>query len=56
MNLEHQQFIVKDGFVYDAPTMTEVWPDYKPLAPFFWMPEEDRTRFAAPPAARLGGR
>jgi Tol biopolymer transport system component len=56
MNLEQQQFIVKDGFVYDAPTMTQVWPDYKPIAPFFWMPEEDRTRFAAPPAARIGGR
>jgi Tol biopolymer transport system component/imidazolonepropionase-like amidohydrolase len=56
MNLEQQRFIVKNGFVYDAETLTEVWPAYRPLEPFFWMPEEDRVRFRAPPAARIGAR
>jgi hypothetical protein len=56
MNLERQRFVVKNGFVYDSETLTEVWPNHRPLAPFFWMPEEDRARYGLPPAARLGGR
>jgi Tol biopolymer transport system component len=56
MNLERQRFVVKNGFVYDSETLTEVWPNHRPLAPFFWMPEEGRARYGLPPAARLGGR
>lgn len=55
MHLDRQRWIVKNGFVYDAESMTEVWPNVQPLAPFFWMPAEDRARFRAPEARRPGG-
>lgn len=29
-------FTMKDGVLYDASTMDEVWPEKKPLGPFFW--------------------
>lgn len=30
-----------------------VWPDFKPLAPFYWETEEVRTRFAPPEPKQL---
>ena len=29
-------FTMKDGVLYDASSMDEVWPEKKPLGPFFW--------------------
>jgi len=29
-------YTMKDGVLYDASTMDEVWPEKKPLGPFFW--------------------
>ncbi len=54
VNLERQRWIVKNGFVHDAESMAEVWPSVRALAPFFWMPEEDRVRFRARLPAQLG--
>jgi Tol biopolymer transport system component len=53
-NLEKQRYVVKNGFVYDAESMTEIWPAHRPLRPFFWMPADDVARFraAVPPALR----
>ena len=28
--------VMKNGDVYQADSMNEVWPVTKPLAPFFW--------------------
>jgi hypothetical protein len=47
-NLEKQRYVVKNGFVYDAESMTELWPSQRPLRPFFWMPAEDAARFRPP--------
>jgi imidazolonepropionase-like amidohydrolase len=30
------RLVVKNGDVYQADSMNEVWPETKPLAPFFW--------------------
>jgi Tol biopolymer transport system component len=53
-NLAKQHQVVKNGFVYDSETLTEVWPEHRPLRPFFWMPDEDVKKFGAPipPAIR----
>jgi Tol biopolymer transport system component/imidazolonepropionase-like amidohydrolase len=29
-------YVVKNGVLYDASTMDEMWPQKKPLQPFFW--------------------
>jgi Tol biopolymer transport system component/imidazolonepropionase-like amidohydrolase len=29
-------FTMKDGVLYDASSMDEVWPEKRPLGPFFW--------------------
>jgi imidazolonepropionase-like amidohydrolase len=42
------RYTVKNGIVFDAASMTELWPQRKPLARFFWQTEEDTKRFAAP--------
>jgi Tol biopolymer transport system component/imidazolonepropionase-like amidohydrolase len=47
------RYVVKNGFVYDAESLTRVWPDFQPLAKFFWMSEEDAKKFAAPAAAPI---
>ncbi len=52
-NLEQQRWVVKNGFVYDAESMAEVWPSSKPLRPWFWMPEHDRARFGTEVRARI---
>jgi adenine deaminase len=54
-NLDRQTWIVKNGFVFDAESMTQVWPSLEPLEPFFWMPDEDRVRFRVQVPARIGG-
>jgi Tol biopolymer transport system component/imidazolonepropionase-like amidohydrolase len=46
-------WVVQGGFVYDADSMTRVWPDYQPLQRFFWQTDEEWRRFAAPAAAPL---
>ena len=45
------RYTVKNGIVFDAASMTELWPQRKPLARFFWQTEEDTKRFAAPAPA-----
>ena len=30
------RWVVKNGTVYDAETMKELWPEEKPLPRFFW--------------------
>jgi Tol biopolymer transport system component len=32
------RWVVKNGELYDADTMRELWPVEKPLPPFFWQP------------------
>ena len=52
-NLAKQRYVVKNGFVYDSETLTELWPGHKPLRPFFWMPDDDARRFGAPIPQRI---
>ena len=54
-NSQKIRYVVKDGVVYDAASMTELWPERKKLEKFFWMTDAEGTRFAAPEPARLGG-
>jgi imidazolonepropionase-like amidohydrolase len=54
-NTTSLRYVVKNGFVYDAESMTQVWPDRRKLDPFFWMTAADARRFAAPEAPALGG-
>jgi imidazolonepropionase-like amidohydrolase len=35
-NTEKIRWVVKNGFVYEAETMKQVWPEEKELPPFFW--------------------
>ena len=30
------RWVVKNGELYDADTMRQLWPVEKPLPPFFW--------------------
>jgi len=53
-NSQKIRYVVKNGFVYDAASMTEVWPERKTLQRFFWMTDTESKRFAAPEPARLG--
>ena len=32
--------MVKDGIVYDADTLDEVWPDPKPFGDYYWVDED----------------
>lgn len=52
--MEKQRWVVKNGFVYDSETLTEVWPVHSPPRPFFWMPDEDAKRFGAPVPPPIG--
>jgi len=49
------QHVVARGFVYDAESMTRVWPDVRPLARFFWMTDAEAKRYAPMEAPALGG-
>jgi Tol biopolymer transport system component len=42
------KYVLKNGIVYDAASMAEVWPEFKKLPKFFWATEEQAKRFAAP--------
>ena len=53
-NSQKIRYVVKNGFVYDAASMTELWPERKNLQKFFWMTDADGKRFAAPEPAQLG--
>ena len=35
-NSEKISFVMKNGFLYDAAPMKELWPEEKALPPFFW--------------------
>jgi hypothetical protein len=35
-NTAQIRWVVKNGEVYNAETMSEEWPQQKPLPPFFW--------------------
>ena len=50
------QYVMKNGFVWDAASMTQVYPTYQPLRRFFWQTEAERRRFAAPRPKPLGAR
>ena len=50
------RWVVKGGMVYDANSMTTLWPERRTLKRFFWQTEEDFQRFRAPEAAALPGR
>ncbi len=47
-NIAKLHYTVKNGFVYDAESMTEVWPTRKELGRFFWQTPEEQQHFAAP--------
>ncbi|MEP7346334.1 MAG: amidohydrolase family protein, partial [Gemmatimonadaceae bacterium] len=49
-NSARLKYTVKNGTVYDAESLTEVWPRYRPLDRFFWQTPQDQRHFAAPPA------
>jgi hypothetical protein len=55
-NLARQRYVVKNGFVYDSESMTQLWPTYKPLPKFFWMSKAEWNRFRARPPQRLPAR
>jgi hypothetical protein len=42
------RYVIANGFVYDAESMTRLWPTRQPLKPFPWQSVSDRQRFAAP--------
>jgi hypothetical protein len=50
------QYTVRDGIVYDAASMTEVWPAYKPLARFYWQTDADLKQFGVPAPKPLTGK
>jgi imidazolonepropionase-like amidohydrolase len=45
-------FTMKDGVLYDASTMAEVWPEKKPLTAFFW---QEQAQPAGSRTAAAGG-
>ena len=40
-NTEDIEYVVKNGFVYHAESMTQMWPEYKPLRKTWWHSDED---------------
>jgi Tol biopolymer transport system component len=46
-NSDAIRWVVKGGVVYDANSMTTLWPVRRPLNRFFWMTEADRQKFRA---------
>ena len=47
-------YVVKNGFVWDGESMTEVWPEMKALQRFHWQTEEEMRRWAAPEVEGVG--
>ena len=35
------EYVVKNGFVYHADSMTQMWPEYKPLPRLWWHSDKD---------------
>ena len=50
------RYVVANGFVYDAESMTRLWPTRKPLMPFLWQSPSERKQFAAPVPADFESR
>jgi Tol biopolymer transport system component/imidazolonepropionase-like amidohydrolase len=48
------RYVVKNGVIYDGESMTELWPERKPLPRFFWMNDADAHKFAAPEPPPFG--
>jgi imidazolonepropionase-like amidohydrolase/Tol biopolymer transport system component len=42
------KYVVKGGFVYDAESMTELYPEYKPLPKPGWQSDEDWEEYKSP--------
>ena len=42
------RWVIKNGELYDAESMTEEWPHQKPLPPFFWRERTVNRSTAAP--------
>jgi hypothetical protein len=40
-------YVVKNGFVYDAESMAELWPERRRLNRFFWQTDDEFRRWAA---------
>ena len=47
-------YVVKNGFVWDGESMTQVWPEMKALQRFHWQTEEEMRRWAAPGVEGVG--
>lgn len=47
-NTQSIRYVLKDGNVFDAESMTKVWPDFRELDPWSWQSDEDRRVYAAP--------
>ncbi len=37
-------YVIKNGFLYDADSMDQIWPEQKPFGPFYWQRDEDDLR------------
>ena len=48
-NTAEIQYVIKNGFVYDADSMTQLYPDYVPLPKPFWHSDEDWDTYRPPP-------
>lgn len=52
-NTQAIQYVIKGGNVFDAESMTKVWPTFETLTPWPWQPDGDRRKFSAPVPAPL---
>jgi adenine deaminase len=41
------RYVIKDGFVYDGASMTQLWPKRVELAPWPWQSDADRAKYKA---------
>ena len=46
-------YVIKDGIVYDAGTLDELWPEEKPFGSYYWV-DEDALRSERPADGLLG--
>ena len=47
-------YVVKNGFVWDGESMTQLWPEMKALHRFHWQTEEEMRRWSAPEPEGVG--
>jgi imidazolonepropionase-like amidohydrolase/Tol biopolymer transport system component len=52
-NSRKLRYTVKNGFVYDAESMTRVWPSKQKLPRIFWQSADDLRKFAPPEPKEL---